>query len=126
MILIAILGFGMLIGWAAELLLGGRGRPGAKSLVAGLVGSVVGGLLASLLAGDGFNLRPSGVVGSIVGAVTVLVVWRVVSAGRDAPAPRRDRTPQRGPTPRRKGGGQGKGGRQGKRRAGKGKARRRT
>ena len=46
------------------------------AIVAGLVGSFVGGLLASLIAGDGLALRPSGIIGSIVGAVVVTVVWR--------------------------------------------------
>ena len=45
------------------------------ALVAGLLGSFVGGLLVSLLAGDGVELRPSGIIGSIVGAVLVTLAW---------------------------------------------------
>ena len=41
-------------------------------LIAGVVGSFVGGLLASLIAGDGLALRPSGIIGSVIGAVLVL------------------------------------------------------
>jgi uncharacterized membrane protein YeaQ/YmgE (transglycosylase-associated protein family) len=41
----------------------------------GIAGSFVGGLLASLLAGDGLELRPSGLIGSIVGAVIVTAAW---------------------------------------------------
>jgi uncharacterized membrane protein YeaQ/YmgE (transglycosylase-associated protein family) len=37
----------------------------------GLVGSLVGGLLASLLAGDGLDIRPSGLIGSTVGALLI-------------------------------------------------------
>ena len=37
-------------------------------------------LLASLLAGDGLNLRPSGLIGSFVGAIIVLLIWRAVDS----------------------------------------------
>jgi uncharacterized membrane protein YeaQ/YmgE (transglycosylase-associated protein family) len=78
MLILGIIVFGMAIGWIAQLILG-RTRLGARNwgeaLVAGLVGSFVGGLLASLIGGDGLALRPSGVIGSIVGAVIVLLVW---------------------------------------------------
>jgi uncharacterized membrane protein YeaQ/YmgE (transglycosylase-associated protein family) len=49
---------------------------GAEAFVAGLVGSFVGGLLASLVAGDGLRLRPSGLIGSIVGAIIVTAAHR--------------------------------------------------
>jgi uncharacterized membrane protein YeaQ/YmgE (transglycosylase-associated protein family) len=39
----------------------------------------VGGLLASLIGGDGLDLRPSGLIGSFVGAIVVLLIWRAVS-----------------------------------------------
>ena len=35
-----------------------------------LAGSLVGGLLGSLLSGDGLELRPSGIIGSVVGATS--------------------------------------------------------
>jgi uncharacterized membrane protein YeaQ/YmgE (transglycosylase-associated protein family) len=78
MLILGIIVFGMAIGWIAQMILG-RSRLGSRNwgeaLVAGLVGSFVGGLLASLIAGDGFDLRPSGIIGSIVGAVIVLLIW---------------------------------------------------
>jgi uncharacterized membrane protein YeaQ/YmgE (transglycosylase-associated protein family) len=76
-ILIGILLFGLLIGAAAQFLLGKakRGVNWGMALGAGLVGSFVGGLLASLLAGDGLALRPSGILGSIIGAVIVTAGW---------------------------------------------------
>ncbi|HUV17094.1 MAG TPA: GlsB/YeaQ/YmgE family stress response membrane protein, partial [Ilumatobacteraceae bacterium] len=46
------------------------------ALVAGLGGSFVGGLLASLLAGDGLAFKPSGVIGSIVGALIITAIWQ--------------------------------------------------
>lgn len=84
MLLLALLVFGFLAGWLAQLILGLGSRPDGRTLVAGLVGSFVGGLLVSLLAGDGLRLRPSGLIGSIVGAVIVLAVW-----SRLSPAPGR-------------------------------------
>lgn len=80
MLILAILVFGMFVGWLAQLLLGMGTRPNAQSLIAGLAGSFVGGLLASLIAGDGLNLRPSGLIGSFVGAVIVLLIWRAVDS----------------------------------------------
>lgn len=80
MLILGIIVFGMAIGWLAQLVLGMGTRPNAQSLIAGLVGSFVGGLLASLLAGDGISLRPSGLIGSFVGAVVVLLIWNAVAA----------------------------------------------
>ena len=78
MLIIGIVLFGMLVGAAAQLLLrrgGGHRINWTTALVAGLLGSLVGGLLVSLLAGDGLALRPSGIVGSIVGAILVTLAW---------------------------------------------------
>jgi uncharacterized membrane protein YeaQ/YmgE (transglycosylase-associated protein family) len=79
-LILGIIGFGILIGWIANAILGGGWRPEAWGpvLVAGLLGSFVGGLLLSLLMGDGFALRASGIIGSIIGAVIVLLIWRAV------------------------------------------------
>ena len=46
------------------------------AIVAGLVGSFIGGLLISLMSGDGLDLRPSGIIGSLAGAIVVSVIWR--------------------------------------------------
>ena len=80
MLILAILGFGFLVGWLAQLALGMGSKPNGQSLIAGLVGSFVGGLLASLIAGDGLDLAPSGLIGSFVGAVVVLLIWRAVDS----------------------------------------------
>lgn len=84
MLLLTILAFGLAIGWLANLLTGGSKRPGnwSELLVAGLVGSFVGGLLISLAMGHGLAIRPSGIIGSIVGAVIVLTVWQRLRASR--------------------------------------------
>jgi uncharacterized membrane protein YeaQ/YmgE (transglycosylase-associated protein family) len=75
-LILGIIVLGLAAGWVAQLLLGRRGRriDWGLALVAGLLGSFVGGLIASLIAGDGLALRPSGLIGSIVGAVLVTAV----------------------------------------------------
>jgi uncharacterized membrane protein YeaQ/YmgE (transglycosylase-associated protein family) len=78
-LILGLVVFGFFVGWVAQLIVGGGRRVDwAQSLVAGLVGSFVGGLVISLLAGDGLRLRPSGILGSIGGAVVVLLIWNAV------------------------------------------------
>jgi uncharacterized membrane protein YeaQ/YmgE (transglycosylase-associated protein family) len=85
MLILGIILFGMVVGAGAQLILGRerRGIDWSMAIVAGLVGSFIGGLLISLLAGDGLRLRPSGIIGSLVGALVVTGVWRWMR-GRDA------------------------------------------
>ena len=42
MLILAILGFGFLVGWLAQLVLGMGSKPDGRTLIAGLVGSFVG------------------------------------------------------------------------------------
>jgi uncharacterized membrane protein YeaQ/YmgE (transglycosylase-associated protein family) len=78
---LGILVFGLFAGWIAHLLVG-RGRPvWGQLFLVGIAGSFIGGLLGSLLFGDGLRLRPSGMIGSIVGATLLLVLLRFVGAG---------------------------------------------
>ena len=78
MLLLAILGLGLFAGAVAQLILGTGVYDinWAEAIVAGLVGSFVGGLLASLIAGDGIQLRASGIIGSIIGAILVSAAYR--------------------------------------------------
>jgi uncharacterized membrane protein YeaQ/YmgE (transglycosylase-associated protein family) len=78
MLILGLILFGMLIGAGAQLILGrgGAGIDWTMAIVAGLVGSFVGGLLISLLSGDGIELRASGIIGSLVGAIVVTAIWR--------------------------------------------------
>lgn len=79
MLILGIILFGMLIGAAAQLILGRRakGVDWTVALVSGLVGSFIGGLLASMLSGQGLSLRPSGIIGSLVGALIVTAGWQL-------------------------------------------------
>jgi uncharacterized membrane protein YeaQ/YmgE (transglycosylase-associated protein family) len=65
MLILGLILFGMLVGAGAQLILGrsAKGIDWTLALAAGLVGSFVGGLLISLLSGDGLQLRPSGIIG---------------------------------------------------------------
>jgi uncharacterized membrane protein YeaQ/YmgE (transglycosylase-associated protein family) len=77
MLFIGIILFGLLIGAVAQLIVGksGSGIDWTLAFVAGGGGSFVGGLIISLLAGDGLALRPSGIIGSIAGAIIVTALW---------------------------------------------------
>ncbi|MGZ4589963.1 MAG: GlsB/YeaQ/YmgE family stress response membrane protein [Actinomycetes bacterium] len=84
MLILAILVIGLAAGWIADVVVNHRSRPDewGRVLLLGLAGSFVGGLVVSLLAGDGLRLRPSGIIGSAVGA---LLLTAVVSRRRRSP-----------------------------------------
>ena len=78
MLVLAMILFGMLIGAGAQLILG-KSKSGidwSLAFASGLIGSFIGGLLISLIAGDGISFRPSGIVGSLVGALLVTAGWQ--------------------------------------------------
>ena len=77
-LLLAIVVFGMFVGAVAQLVLGAGlyNINWGEALVAGFAGSFVGGMLLSLLAGDGLELRASGLIGSIIGAIAVSAAYR--------------------------------------------------
>jgi len=79
-LILGIIVTGMAIGAIAQLALGRAGTriDWTMALVAGLAGSFVGGLLFSLIAGDGLALRASGLIGSIIGAIVVTGVWTLL------------------------------------------------
>ena len=89
MLILAILVIGLAAGWVAQLVLSRDTTNRGEALAAGLIGSFVGGLLGSLLAGDGLSIRPSGLIGTVLGAIVVLAIWGVIrgssrSAGRSS------------------------------------------
>ena len=79
-----IIGFllvGLLAGFIARALVPGPDPMGwLGTLVLGIVGSLVGGTLAALLFGGTLELSAAGVIGSIIGAIIVLLVWRQVGS----------------------------------------------
>jgi uncharacterized membrane protein YeaQ/YmgE (transglycosylase-associated protein family) len=73
---------GLIAGAIARLLVPGRDPMGLLgTLVLGLVGSLIGGFLGDLFSGsEGFS--PAGLIGSIIGAVIALLVYRAVTGRR--------------------------------------------
>ncbi|MCW2850090.1 MAG: transglycosylase [Marmoricola sp.] len=78
-LILTILVVGLIAGALARLLVPGKQDLSiAMTIVLGVVGSLVGGFLGYLLfhkdASDGF-LQPAGIIGSVIGAVVVLLIW---------------------------------------------------
>ena len=79
---------GLIAGAIARLLVPGRDPMGIfATILLGIVGSFVGGFLGYVLfhkdSQQGF-VQPSGIIGSIIGAVIVLLIYRAVSGRRRA------------------------------------------
>ena len=74
--MIGFIVFGLVVGFLARLLVPGRQRLGVRmTLVLGLIGSVVGGLVANAIdSGDIFELNFIGSVVAIATAVVLIVV----------------------------------------------------
>ena len=78
-LIISLIVIGLLAGAVARLLIPGRQDIGILATIAvGVVGSFVGGFLGYLIfhkdAQDGF-FQPAGIIGSIIGAVIVLLIY---------------------------------------------------
>ena len=78
MLILAIIVVGLAAGWVAHLLVGRGPANWGQLFLIGIAGSFVGGLIGSLVFGDGLALRPSGLIGSIVGATLVMLVLRAI------------------------------------------------
>ena len=81
--------FGAVVGIIARFLVPGPDPMGwVTTIVLGIVGSFVGGYLAQLLFAGSAALPPptAGWIGSIVGAIIVLLIWRYTQ-GRRVPVP---------------------------------------
>jgi uncharacterized membrane protein YeaQ/YmgE (transglycosylase-associated protein family) len=85
-VLLTIIGMiiiGAIAGFIARAIVPGKDAMSIPAtILLGIIGSFVGGTLASLLfgAGDGESfLRPSGLIGSIIGAIIALVIFNAVT-----------------------------------------------
>lgn len=71
---------GLIAGLVARLLVPGKDTLGVRgTLVLGIVGSFVGGFIGYVLFGVDFDegaLQASGIIGSVVGAVIALLIYR--------------------------------------------------
>ncbi|MDT5013181.1 MAG: hypothetical protein QOH57_4798 [Mycobacterium sp.] len=78
-LIVTMLVVGLIAGALARLLVPGKQHLSiAMTIVLGVIGSFVGGFLGYLLfhkdAAEGL-LQPSGIIGSVIGAVVVLLIW---------------------------------------------------
>jgi uncharacterized membrane protein YeaQ/YmgE (transglycosylase-associated protein family) len=84
-LIVTLIVVGLIAGALARLLVPGKQDIGiAMTVVLGIVGSFVGGFIGYALfhkdSQDGF-FQPSGLFGSVIGAVIVLLIWTRVAAG---------------------------------------------
>lgn len=81
--LLTILGwllFGLIAGYIARALVPGKDDIGLlRTIVLGVVGSVVGGIIFGLLTVGLRGFHPAGWIGSIIGAIIVLVIYNSVT-----------------------------------------------
>lgn len=87
-LIIVLIIVGLIAGAIARLLVPGRQPIGILgTIVVGIIGSFVGGFLGYAIfhkdAQEG-ALQPSGIIGSIIGAVVVLLIYRAMSGRRGA------------------------------------------
>ena len=85
-LILSIIVVGLIAGALARLLVPGRQDLSiAMTIVLGIIGSFVGGFLGYLLfgrdSGGGF-LQPAGIIGSVIGAIIVLLIWTRVAGRR--------------------------------------------
>ena len=84
--IIAMVIIGVIAGYLARLLVPGPDPMSvAATIVLGVIGSFVGGFLGYVLfdkdVGEG-ALQPSGIVGAVIGAIIVLLIYRAAGRGR--------------------------------------------
>ena len=85
-LIISIIIVGLIAGFIARAVVPGRQNLSiGMTLLLGIVGSFVGGFLGYLLfqkdATEGF-LQPAGIIGSIIGAIIVLIIYTRVRSRR--------------------------------------------
>jgi uncharacterized membrane protein YeaQ/YmgE (transglycosylase-associated protein family) len=80
--IISMIVVGLIAGLLARAIMPGADPMGwIATILLGIVGSFVGGFLASMFLGrstDGSALEPSGIIGSVIGALIVLGIYRMV------------------------------------------------
>lgn len=75
--------FGLVVGAIAKFLMPGRDPGGwIVTILLGIAGSFVGGFLASMLTGGGRESSTAGWIGSIIGAMVLLFIYRLIVGRR--------------------------------------------
>jgi uncharacterized membrane protein YeaQ/YmgE (transglycosylase-associated protein family) len=85
-LIVTLIIVGLIAGALARLIVPGKQHMSIPMTIGiGMVGSFVGGFLGYLIfhkdSSDGF-LQPSGIIGSIIGAIIVLLIWERVGDNR--------------------------------------------
>jgi uncharacterized membrane protein YeaQ/YmgE (transglycosylase-associated protein family) len=85
-LIVSLIIIGLIAGALARLIVPGKQHMSVPmTILLGLIGSFVGGFLGYLIfhkdAQDGF-FQPSGIIGSILGAIVVLLIWTRVGDNR--------------------------------------------
>ncbi|HSK91872.1 MAG TPA: GlsB/YeaQ/YmgE family stress response membrane protein [Euzebyales bacterium] len=84
--MLSLIGFiiiGLIAGYVARLVVPGPDPLGlVGTLILGVVGSFIGGFLWNLFAGGGELLATSGLIGSIIGAIIALLIYRAMKTRR--------------------------------------------
>jgi uncharacterized membrane protein YeaQ/YmgE (transglycosylase-associated protein family) len=76
MIILAFIVIALVAGFIANWLVAGkRNYENWELFVVGIIGSFVGGLIFNLIDGGGLDIRISGLIGSTIGAIVVLVIY---------------------------------------------------
>ena len=85
--LILFLIVGLIAGFIARALVPGPDPMGwLGTMILGIVGSFVGGTLAALLFGGTLDISAAGLIGSIIGSIIVLLIWRAMGRERTSVA----------------------------------------
>lgn len=81
--IIIFLVMGLIVGAVARFLIpGSDSMSWLTTMLLGIVGSFVGGFLANLFTGGGFELTTVGFIGSVLGAIVALLVFRAATNSR--------------------------------------------
>lgn len=76
MIIVAFIVIALVAGFIANWLVGrGRKYETWELFVVGIIGSFVGGLIFNLVGGYGFDINITGLIGSTLGAIVVLLIY---------------------------------------------------
>ena len=83
-LIISIIVVGLIAGALARLIVPGRQSMSIPmTILLGIIGSFVGGLLAYLIFGEGRSfLQPAGIIGSVIGSIIVLLIYTRVGGRR--------------------------------------------